>query len=183
MVSLRGESLNAKKTAFLGMMGALALVLGFLENMLIPDIPFLPVGAKPGLSNVVTMYVAAIYGFPGAICITLIKGLFALLTRGATAAFMSLSGGILSTVVLCLVIKLKDRIFSFIGIGIICAVMHNMGQLMAASVVSGTYSLINYAKYLLIFSLITGSITGFMLTILMPRIEKITFKENKEMKR
>lgn len=165
--------MNTKKTAFLGMMAALALVLSFLENMLIPDIPFLPVGAKPGLSNVVTMYVAATMGFPGAISITLIKGIFALLTRGATASFMSLSGGILSTVALCLVIKLKDKVFSFVGIGIICAVAHNMGQLMAACAVSGTYSLINYAKYLLIFSLVTGSITGVMLTLLMPRIEKI----------
>lgn len=165
------------------MMAALALVLSFLENMLIPDIPFLPVGAKPGLSNVVTMYVATVMGFPGAICITLVKGVFALLTRGATAAFMSLSGGILSTCLLCLVIKLKDKVFSFVGIGIICATAHNIGQLMASTVISGTYSLINYAKYLLIFSLITGSITGFMLTVIMPRIEKLNFKQIKEMRR
>lgn len=169
--------MNTKKTAFLGIMAALALVLSFLEGMLIPDIPFLPVGAKPGLSNVVTMFVASTMGFPGAISITVIKGIFALITRGATAAFMSLSGGILSTVVLCLVIKLKDKLFSFIGIGIICAAMHNIGQLMAAMAVSGTYSLINYMKYLLIFSLITGSVTGFMLMVLMPRIEKITYEK------
>lgn len=173
--------MNTNKTAFLGMMAALSLVLSFLENMLIPDIPFLPVGAKPGLSNVVTMYVAASMGFPGAICITLVKGIFALLTRGVTASFMSLSGGILSTVLLCLVLKLKGKVFSFVGIGIICATMHNLGQLMAALCVTGTYSLINYAKYLLIFSLVTGSVTGFMLTVLMPRIEKVNVKQNKEM--
>ena len=169
--------MNTKKTAFLGMMAALALVLSFLESMFIPDIPFLPVGAKPGLSNVVTMFVASSMGFPGAICITLIKGLFALLTRGATASFMSLSGGILSTVLLCLVLKLKGKVFSFVGIGIICATAHNIGQLMAALCVTGTYSLINYAKYLLIFSLVTGSVTGLMLTALMPRIEKIHLKQ------
>ena len=169
--------MKTNKTAFLGIMAALSLVLSFLESMLIPDIPFLPVGAKPGLSNVVTMFVASTVGFPGAISITVIKGFFALITRGATASVMSLTGGILSTVVLCLVIKLKDKVFSFIGIGIICAAAHNMGQLMAALCVTGTYSLINYAKYLLIFSLITGSVTGFMLTMLMPRIEKIKIKE------
>ncbi len=165
------------------MMGALALVLSFLESMLIPDIPFLPVGAKPGLSNVVTMYVASTAGFSGAIYITLIKGLFAFITRGATACFMSLCGGILSTVVLCAVLRFKGKVFSFVGIGIICAIMHNMGQLVAASVVSGTYSLINYAKYLLIFSLITGSVTGLMLTVLMPRLEKIKLYQIKEMKK
>ena len=173
--------MKTNKTAFLGIMAALSLVLSFLESMLIPDIPFLPVGAKPGLSNVVTMFVASTMGFSGAICITLIMGVFALIIRGATASFMSLSGGILSTVVLCLVIKLKDKHFSFIGIGIICAAMHNMGQLMAAMAISGTYSLINYLKYLLLFSLITGSVTGFMLTVLMPRIERTNVKEFKEM--
>ena len=61
--------------------------------------------------------------------------------------------------------------------------MHNLGQLMAAMAVSGTYSLINYAKYLLIFSLITGSVTGFMLTVLMPRIEKINLKEKSVLKK
>ena len=175
--------MNTNKTAFLGMMSALALVLGFLESMLIPDIPFLPVGAKPGLSNVVTMYVASVMGFPGAICITLIKAGFAFITRGMTASLMSLTGGLFSTLVLCIVIKQRDKVFSFIGIGIICAAAHNMGQLMAALCVTGTYSLINYAKYLLIFSLITGSVTGFMLTVLMPRIEKINLKEKSVLKK
>ena len=169
--------MKTNKTAFLGIMAALSLVLSFLESMLIPDIPFLPVGAKPGLSNVVTMYVASVMGFPGAICITLIKAGFAFITRGMTASLMSLTGGLLSTILLCIVIKQRGKVFSFIGIGIICAAAHNMGQLMAALCVTGTYSLINYAKYLLIFSLITGSVTGFMLTMLMPRIENIKIKE------
>ena len=50
-----------------------------------------------------------------------------------------------------------------------------------AMAISGTYSLINYLKYLLLFSLITGSVTGFMLTVLMPRIERTNVKEFKEM--
>ncbi len=174
--------MNTKKTAFLGLMGALALVLGFLESMLIPDIPFLPVGAKPGLSNIVTMYVASFTGFPGAICITIVKGIFALLTRGVTASVMSLSGGFLSTIAICLALKYKGKIFSFAGIGIIGAVMHNIGQLFAAMFVTGSGSLINYAKYLLIFSLITGTVTGLMLSLLMPRIEKIS-KLTEEMKK
>ncbi|MBQ8503189.1 MAG: Gx transporter family protein [Clostridia bacterium] len=171
--------MKTKKVAFLGMMGALALVTGFLENLLIPDIPFLPVGAKPGLSNVVTMYVASVMGFPGAVYITLIKALFALITRGATAAFMSLCGGLLSTVVTCILLKFGKKYFSFWGIGVMSAVMHNMGQLAASSVISGTPVLINYGKYLLIFALITGSVTGVMLLMIVPRVEKFTVYYNK----
>lgn len=164
--------MKTNKVALLGIFGAVALVLSFLESMLVPDIPFLPVGAKPGLSNIVTMYIAGTMGFPGAIYITMLKALFALITRGATGAFMSFSGGLLSTTAVCLLIKYQGRIFSYLGLGIIGAVMHNLGQLMAACIVSGTFALMNYGKYLLIFALITGTVTGSVLLVLMPRLEK-----------
>lgn len=161
------------KITLLSLFSAIALVLSFLENSLVPDIPFLPVGAKPGLSNIVTMYTASLFGFGGAVYITLIKVLFAFLTRGATAAFMSFCGGFLSTVVLCLMIRYEGKTFSFIGIGIVCALCHNMGQLFCAALISGTASLISYGKYLIIFALITGFVTGSALTVIIPRLKKL----------
>ena len=166
--------MKTNRVALLGIFGAVALVLSFLESMLVPDIPFLPVGAKPGLSNVITMYIAGTMGFPGAVYITMLKALFALITRGATGAFMSFSGGILSTVAVCLLIKYQGRLFSYLGLGIVGAVMHNLGQLVAACIVSGTFALMNYGKYLLIFALITGTVTGSVLLVLMPRLGKIS---------
>ena len=166
--------MKTNKVALLGIFGAVALVLSFLEGMLIPDIPFFPVGAKPGLSNIITMYIAGTMGFPGAIYITMLKALFALITRGATGAFMSFSGGLLSTVAVCLLIKYQGRIFSYLGLGIVGAVMHNLGQLVAACIVSGTFALMNYGKYLLIFALVTGTVTGSVLLVLMPRLGKIS---------
>lgn len=179
--------MKTQRIAFFGIMGALALVLGFIEGMFIPDIPFLPVGAKPGLSNIVTMYVVEVTGLAGGIYITLIKAVFALITRGATASFMSLCGGILSTFVTALMIKKGKRIFSFLGIGIAGAVMHNFGQLAAACLISGTPALFSYGKYLIIFALITGAVTGSMLLLIMPGINKIKNnmklrKYDKEMK-
>lgn len=166
--------MKTNKIALLGIFGAVALVLSFLEGMLIPDIPFLPVGAKPGLSNIITMYIAGTMGFPGAVYITMLKALFALITRGATGAFMSFCGGMLSTVCVCILIKYQGRIFSYLGIGIAGAVMHNLGQLIAACIVSGTFALLNYGKYLLIFALITGTVTGSVLLVLMPKLSKIS---------
>lgn len=181
--------MKAKKVAFFGTMGSLALIMGLVENLFIPDIPFLPVGAKPGLSNVVTMYVASAAGLPGALYIVLIKALFALITRGATAGVMSFCGGVLSAMVTCMLLRAGKKHFSFWGIGIMSAVMHNMGQLMVACVISGSFALFNYGKYLLIFSLITGSVTGLMLLTIMPRVEKFEFnyktmkKSEKEMEK
>ena len=175
------------RVAFMGISGALALVLGFLEHMLIPDIPFLPVGAKPGLSNIVTMYVIESAGLAGGIYITVIKGAFALVTRGVTAALMSLVGGLMSCLITALLIKKKDS-FSFIGIGIAGALMHNLGQLTVACLISGTPSLFGYGKYLMIFALITGAVTGSMLLLVMPGIDRISKTmnvriNNKEMKK
>lgn len=167
------ESKNSNKIAVLGIFGALALVLSFLESTLLPDLPLLPPGAKIGLSNTVTMLAASFYGFGSAMYITLLKGVFAFATRGATAAIMSLSGGILSTLGLGILIKHEGKSFSFFGIGVLCAVLHNIGQLVASCVITGTASLINYGKYLLLFAIITGSITGLMLNVVMPRLQKI----------
>ena len=76
----------AQKIALLGVFGALALSLAFLENTLLPDLPLLPPGAKIGLSNIVTVLCGALFGGGYAWYITLLKALFSFLTRGATAA-------------------------------------------------------------------------------------------------
>lgn len=164
--------MKSKKVAFFGIMGALSLVLGLFESLLLPEIPFLPPGAKLGLSNLVTMYAIYTSSFSGGIYIVLLKALFALITRGGTAAFMSLSGGVLSCLAASLMMKKEGRLFSFFGIGIASAVMHNMGQLFAACVVTGTFALLSYVKYLLVFALVTGAVTGTALVVVMPVIRK-----------
>lgn len=165
--------MKSKKVAFYGILGALSLTLGFFESVILPEIPFLPPGAKPGLSNLVTMYAAVVGGFPGSFYIIILKSLFSLVTRGTTAGVMSFCGGLLSSITVCILIKKEGKLFSFFGIGVASAVMHNIGQLFAACVITGTPGLINYGKYLLIFALITGSVTGTALLLLMPRLRKI----------
>lgn len=165
--------MKSRFVAFYGILGALSLTLSFFEGVLLPAIPFLPPGAKLGLSNLVTMYAVSVGGFTGGIYIVLLKALFALVTRGITAGLMSFCGGILSCITVSLLIKKEGKIFSFFGIGVASAVMHNLGQLIAASVVTGTPGLLNYGKYLMVFALLTGAVTGAALLILMPRLGKI----------
>lgn len=148
-------------------------MLSLFESVLIPDLPFLPAGAKPGLSNIVTMFSAFFVSPLCAVYITAIKVLFAFITRGATAALMSFFGGFLSTAALCFLIKLEGKNLSFIGIGVLCAFFHNAGQLSAACLISGTFLLLNYGKYLVIFALISGFLTGIILNLLKAKSEKI----------
>lgn len=169
---------KAYKIALFGILGALALVMSLFENIFFPDLAFLPAGAKPGLSNIITMFTASFAGFGGAIYITLLKALFAFITRGTTAALMSLGGGLLSTIALCVMIRYEGKNLSFVGIGIICAVMHNFGQLVCACIISGTPKLLNYGKYLLVFALVSGALTGLILNVVMPRLNGLLINKN-----
>ena len=174
-MSYKKSKVNISKStgriALLGILGAQALALSFLEN-LIPPIAGLPPGAKLGLSNIVTMFTASTMGFSSAIYITIIKALFVGTTRGATAFFMSIAGGLLSTVVMSLLLRIKSRPFGILGIAVASAVAHNLGQLIVATIISGTAMFVIYAPFLLLFALVSGCITGCILKALMPVLEK-----------
>ncbi len=162
----------AYKTALLGILCALALAVGFIENLL-PPIPWLPPGAKPGFSNIITMFTAGSLGFPPAAAIAVAKSGLAFVTRGATAAIMSLSGGLLSAAAMYLLMRYARKSLGLIGISVICALCHNMGQLLAAAFITGTASIAYYAPALALFGVLTGTVTGVILKAVIPPLEKM----------
>lgn len=164
---------NAKKIAFSGILSALAIVLSIFESFL-PAVPYMPPGAKLGLSNIVTMFAAAEIGLPAALTIAVVKSLFVFVTRGFSAFCMSISGGVLSTIVMWLFFKYLRNIFGYWGIGIFSAMAHNMGQVVAASILLGSTTLYKSIPVLMIFSVATGLLTGTVLKLLMPAINKFT---------
>ncbi len=160
---------TAGRTALLGILTAEALALSFLEG-LIPALPGLPPGAKPGFSNIVTMFTVYRIGFPEAMLITVLKAGFAALTRGATAGLMSLCGGVLSTLTLWLLVRFTKERFGYIGVSVACAVMHNVGQLLVAFAMLGSTTVFGYLPFLLIFAILTGTVTGTVLKVIMPAL-------------
>lgn len=157
------------RIAACGLLGALAVVIAVAESVLLPAMPFLPPGAKLGLSNIVTVFAVSFFSFGGGECVTLCKAVFALLTRGGTAGVMSLCGGMLSLLSLGVTLR-RRRQYSYIGVSVIAAICHNAGQLLAAMLLSGTFALLHYGKYLLLLAVPTGLLTGILLNIVMPRL-------------
>lgn len=158
--------------ASLGVLGAVAIGLNYLEGA-IPPVPFLPPGAKMGFSNLAVMIAAKRGGVRDALVIGLLKSLFVLITRGGIAFFMSLAGGMLSAVVTGLLLQKKKQPFGYLGIGVLGAVCHNIGQLFAAILLTGTAVIVGYGPYLLVFALATGAATGIVLKIVMPVLERL----------
>ncbi len=161
-----------QKISLVSILSAQAIALSYLES-LIPAIPGFPPGAKPGLSNIVSMFSAGYLGIWQTIYITLAKSIFAGITRGFTAFATSLAGGLLSAAAALILFRIKNNKLGYTGIGIICAVCHNIGQLCVACLISGTSELfISYGPFLLLAAGVTGFLTGTILKYVMPALEK-----------
>ncbi len=153
------------------LLAAVALVLSVFENM-IPPMPFVLPGMKLGLSNLAVMFSLEVCTLPCALGVVVIKGLFALLTRGVTAFFMSTAGGLLATLGMYILLRQKKFPFGCFGIGIWGAFLHNCGQLLVA------YALVSdavfvYFPVLSLASLVTGNLTGLVYYIVLPHLKKV----------
>ena len=157
------------RVAFTGLLAALALSFSFLEG-LIPPIPVLPPGAKLGLSNIVVLYAAGSLGLPAALFLACLKGGFALLTRGVTAGLLSISGGVLSALVMWLLLQKTRASLSLVGV---CgALSHNAAQLCAAWLLTSA-AVVFYLPFLVLFGALTGLLTGLVLKLTLPPLQRI----------
>lgn len=161
---------TAKKTARLGLLTALALILSYLEN-LFPIAPGLP-GMKAGLSNCVLLYAVYLMRPRDALLLLLLKiTLCALLFGGPAYFFYSLCGGAPS-LALMLGLHTLPKI-AVPAVSVAGALTHSLGQLCAAALLLGLRPALAYAPALLLFSLFAGALTG-LLTQTVLRILKDT---------
>lgn len=172
-------STHIKKTdtyvfARTAMLSALAAVLSFVEGML----PELPVpGARLGLANLPVMTAVSGEGLGSGLCVAVFKAFFALITRGPTAGAMSLAGSLLSTFVMWAAVNFDKNKLGYVGIGVLGAVSHNLGQLLAAFLIIGSAAGF-YLPYLIIMAVPAGAFTGVVNSILVPSLFKIKMRND-----
>ena len=127
------------------MLFALAIALSYLESLVSPLLGLMP-AIKLGLSNIVVMYALLFLRTRTALLLVLLKALFAFLTRGATAGFLSLCGGALSLAVMLVLLQLPVSGYIFCAGS---ALAHNLGQLAGAAVLLSSAMALGYAPVLL----------------------------------
>ncbi|NMD71546.1 Gx transporter family protein [Bacillus sp. DNRA2] len=136
-----------------------AILISFLEAFI--PIPVPVPGVKLGLGNIITMIGIAFLELKDVIFIVVVRCLVvAILTRGVTMLAFSLSGGILSALVMWFLYKKLNKYFSIKGISMAGAIVHSTAQIIVASIILGQTVVIFYLPILLISSVITGFITG-----------------------
>jgi heptaprenyl diphosphate synthase len=158
---------KAYRIALSSVLATLALICSYIESL----IPFnfgIP-GIKLGLPNLVILVALYCIGAGYAFTVNIIRiVLSGLLFGGVSAMMYSLAGGILSFAVMYLLIK--TDLFSPVGIGMAGGVMHNVGQVTLAALITETLKLYFYLPVLSVTGLVTGSILGFAAALIIRRI-------------
>lgn len=167
---------TTKNLALCAVLTALALGLSTLEN-LFPVSLLVPLpGVKLGLANIVTVFALYQLGAAPALVILVARCLLGSLFAGnASALLFSLLGGVGAMLVMILLRRAKG--LSIYGVSIAGAAAHNIGQTGAAMIVLGGTAVLGYLPMLLGVSLITGTLTGFVASLLFRAMKNIHFTQ------
>jgi heptaprenyl diphosphate synthase len=142
---------------------ALAIGLHILEAVIPSPLP----GVKPGIANIVTLFVLYEYGFATAAWVSLLRVFASSLLLGqflSPTFVLSLSGAVLSLAALFLAQHLQKKYFSAVSLSIFAAFAHIAGQLIIVRLwliphTGVAYLIPIFAVAALVFGLINGLVT------------------------
>jgi len=153
---------------------ALAITIHLFESALPSPIP----GIKPGLANLVTLYVLFRHGWSLAVNVTLIRVIAGSLLLGSFLSptfAMSLAGRITSLAVLGLAWHFPGKPFGPVGLSILAAMAHISTQVVVAYLLFIPHaSLFNLLPILLTAALISGTLGGILVSKIIQRANSMT---------
>lgn len=145
-------------------LAAFAIALHMIEAVIPSPLP----GVKPGIANIVTLYVLYQYGFATAAWVSILRVFASSLLLGqflSPSFALSLSGAILSLGILWLTMRLPKRYFGPVSLSIFAAFGHIAGQLIMVRLWLIPHAGVNYlipifASAALFFGYFNGLITA-----------------------
>jgi len=150
-------------------LAAFAIALHMIEAVIPSPLP----GVKPGIANIITLFVLYRYGFATAAWVSILRVFASSLLLGqflSPAFSLSLGGAVVSLVVLWLAAHLPSRHFGPVSLSILAAFGHIAGQLIIVRLWLIPHAGISYlipifATAALFFGLINGLITAKLINV------------------
>lgn len=158
----------AYKIGLSSILAALAMIFSYIEAIMPLSIG-VP-GIKLGIANLVI--IIALYKLDGryAFAINLLRIIVAgLLFSGIFGMFYSMAGGILS--LLTMILLKKTNLFSVVGISLAGGVMHNLGQVILASLLVSNIKVFIYFPVLIFSGIATGILIGIVAMIILQKLK------------
>ena len=159
---------STRRLTFLALTISFAMILSFVESR-IPTFTAIP-GIKVGLANVAVIFTLYKFGVGEALTVSLVRVVLVSMLFGNPQSFwFSLSGAVLSLSAMILrkkLVRAPEVVVSVSG-----GVMHNIGQIAAASVIMGTNVVIYYLPFLMLSGTIAGVVVGIASATLIKKVD------------
>lgn len=148
-----------KKTAYLGMLTALAILVGYVETLI--PVNFGVPGMKIGLSNIVILITIYLYSWREAIVISAARVVvLGFLFGNLFSIQYGMAGAVSSMLIMSVLIRTGK--FGSVGISAAGGAAHNVGQILVACIYMPSIPFFWYLPMLLIAGTLTGIVNGFV---------------------
>ena len=165
---------KTQKLTFISIATVFALALSYLEMLLPPIYASVP-GVKVGFPNIIIIFLLYKFSVKEAAAVSLLRIILSSLLFGnVMIMFYSLLGAFLSLTLMA--ILKKSNFFSVVGVSIIGGVAHNLGQIIAAILVTNTLQIGYYMLVLTVTGTAAGVIVGIAGAFLLKISNRIKFK-------
>lgn len=160
------------KITTLALTVTLALIFSFIESR-IPAFVAIP-GVKIGLANIAIIFALYKLGIKEAVCVSIIRVFLVSILFGSPISLIySISGAVLSLLTMILLKKLTP--LTEITVSISGGIMHNVGQIIAASLMLATNVIVYYLPFLILSGTIAGVAIGTVSALVIKKV-KINIK-------
>ncbi|MBQ3099470.1 MAG: Gx transporter family protein [Clostridia bacterium] len=162
----RSTGLPLKRLTADAMLIGAAMMISYVEAILPFDFIVLP-GVKLGLANLAVMIAFFTLGAADAALVSFIRVfLCGMLFGNGMSMIFSLLGVLFAFAGLIIYRYALKKVLSPIGASILCAALHNAGQLIAAGLVLSDSAVIAYAPVMLCASVVCGGVNGMLLIMI-----------------
>lgn len=167
------------KMIYMSLLISMALILSLIERMM--SVPFVTPGAKLGLANlIIIISVYTLDSYKDSFTILILRIFLAAIFGGNMSTLLySATGGIFSFTATIITKQLGGNHVSVIGVSACASVFHNVGQLLAASLILNNFGVFLYLPVLSSIGIVTGIFIGFSANYLLSHLMKISYFRNK----
>lgn len=150
---------KTQKLTILTMLLAMAITVSLIESQVEIGVP----SVRLGLANALGLIAMTLFGEKEMLRLNLMRVLIVGLMRGTflfnPGFWISFSGTLFSSMMA--IFAMRSRIFTDIGVSLVSATFHNIGQVLFVSVLTRTPMLLfTYLPFMLILGIPTGIVTG-----------------------
>ncbi|MGX7031230.1 Gx transporter family protein [Vagococcus zengguangii] len=159
-----------KKLIYISLLVAQGVIIGLLENMIPFPFAFAP-GAKLGLANLITIIALFTLSTKESFALVCMRLILTTLLGGTISTFLySAAGAFLSYFGMLLVKQLGPKRVSVIGISSTGGFLHNVGQLVVASLIARSWTVMMYLPVLSLIGILAGIAVGIAANYLLEHV-------------